>query len=239
MLSIPTIKELANAGVQYGHASSRWHPRAKSYIHTTRNKLNLIDLEQTREALEQVLPLLEERAASGKTIVLVGTKKSVAPLIQEMGERLELPYVSERWLGGTLTNWSAMQQSIARMKRTEEFLGDEHAVQSMIKKERVVLQNELERMHTKFGGVRNLTRKPDCVIVVDPGFEKNCIKESSLEGIERFGILDTTSDPTSVHHVIPANDDGPKSLKLILGLIEQALTKGLERRKRALATEEA
>lgn len=226
---IPDIRDLMAAGVHFGHASGRWHPKMAPYIFATRDKLHIMNLEKTQAQLAEILPMLEARARDGKLIVLVGTKKQASPLIEEMGKKLGISYVSERWLGGTMTNWGEMQASIARMKRTEELLGSDEA-NRMIKKERVQMEAELKRMHVKFDGIRDMTRKPDVLFIVDPGYEHNAIKEARDEGLEIFGIADTNSDPTVLDHVIPANDDGPKSLKLILSLVEAAIAAGLANR---------
>lgn len=229
-VAMPEPRDLMQAGVHFGHASGRWHPKMKPYIFATRDKLHIMDLEKTREQLETVLPILEDRVASGKLVVVVGTKKQVSPLVAEMGKRLGIPYVSERWLGGTLTNWAEMQSSIARMKRVEGILANEEEAGRMIKKERVAMEGDLKRMHVKFDGIRDLTRKPDVLFVIDPSYEHNAIKESRDQGLEVFGVCDTNSDPSLLDHVIPANDDGPKSLKLILGLVEEFIAKGLATR---------
>jgi small subunit ribosomal protein S2 len=137
----PDIRDLMQAGVHFGHASGRWHPKMKPYIFATRDKLHIMDLEKTREQIAIVLPILEERVKSGKLVVLVGTKKQVSPLVAEIGKKLGIPYVSERWLGGSLTNWAEMQASIARMKRVEAILADEEQASRMIKKERVAMES--------------------------------------------------------------------------------------------------
>lgn len=223
--TIPDIKELMEAGVHFGHASGHWHPKMKPYIFAARNKLHIIDLEKSKEQLEKVLPILEERIRDGKTMVLVGTKKQVSDKVKQIGEELNVNYVNIRWLGGCLTNFGEMQKSIARMKRIEAQLAGPEA-QSIIKKERVMLDNELKRMLQKFGGLRNLNKKPDFVFVVDPENEKNAIKEARNQGLEVFAICDTNADPSKVDHVIPANDDGVKSLNLILDLVAKTIANG-------------
>lgn len=220
---IPEVRELMEAGVHFGHASGKWHPKMKPFIFATRDKLHIIDLEKTREQLEKVLTTLEDRISNGKVIVLVGTKKQAADQVKEIGERLHIPYVNERWLGGTMTNWGEMQQSIARMKRMEATLANEEEAAKMIKKERVMMQSELKRMHAKFAGLRDMTKKPDALFIIDPSHEHNAIKEAKHQGIEIFGLVDTNSDPSQLDFVIPANDDGPKSLRLMLGLISQTI----------------
>lgn len=223
--TIPDVRELMDAGVHFGHASGKWHPKMAPYIFCTRDKLHIIDLEKTREQLEKVLPVIEERIAAGKSFILVGTKRQVADMVQAMGTELDINFVNERWLGGTMTNFGQMMQSISRMKKTEETLASEDAAK-MIKKERVMLASELKRMHAKFSGLRNFTKKPDFLIIIDPSYEHNAVKEARFEGIEMFAIVDTNSDPSQVDHVIPANDDGPKSLKLILDLLKETIASG-------------
>jgi small subunit ribosomal protein S2 len=223
--AIPDVKTLMEAGVHFGHASGRWHPKMKPYIFATRDKLHIIDLEKTREKLTETLTLLEQYVRSGKVIVLVGSKKQISERVKLIGETLKVPYVDVRWPGGIMTNFAEMQKSITRMKRTEEFLASGDA-SKMIKKERVMLESELNRMHHKFGGLRDLTKKPDALFVIDPSYEKNAIKEARHEGLKIFGIVDTNCNPTDTDHFIPANDDGPKSMSLLLDLIEETIRNG-------------
>jgi small subunit ribosomal protein S2 len=238
MPQIPEVRELMQAGVHFGHASGKWHPKMKPYIFATRDKLHIIDLEKTQKILGEVLPILEQRVKDGKLVVIVGTKKQVAPRVKELGEKLGVPYVSERWLGGTMTNWTEMQQSISKMKKMETFLESED-VSSMIKKERVAMQNDLRRMQTKFGGIRDMVRKPDVMFVIDPSHEHNAIKEALHQKIEIFGLVDTNSNPTPINHVIPTNDDGPKAIKLMMDLVEATIASGLEARGAAAAEPKA
>ena len=223
--AIPDIRELMELGMHFGHASGKWHPKMKPYIYATRDKLHIIDLEKTREKLTEVLTILEERIRDGKTVVLVGTKKQVGDRVKAIGDATGIPYVNVRWLGGTLTNFGEMQKSISRMKKNEAFLESEDA-SKMIKKERVMMENELERMHHKFGGLRDLTKKPDALFIIDPGFEHNAVKEGRHGGLELFAIVDTNSNPSLVNHVIPANDDAPKSLGLLMDLVEETIKSG-------------
>lgn len=223
--SIPDIRTMVEAGMHFGHASGKWHPKMKPYIFATRDKLHIINLEKTQEKLKEVLTILEERIRDGKTVVLVGTKKQVSDRIKELGEATGLPYVDIRWLGGTMTNFAELQKSINRMKKNESFLESPEA-EKMIKKERVRMEAEIERMHYKFGGLRTMNKKPDALFVIDPSYEHNAVKEAIHEGIEIFAIVDTNSNPDLVDHVIPANDDAPKSLALLLGLVEETIKSG-------------
>lgn len=197
----------------------------KPYIYATRDKLHIINLEKTQEKLKEVLTALEERIREGKTVVLVGTKKQVGAQVKEIGDRQGISYVNVRWLGGTMTNFAEMQKSINRMKKIESFLETPEA-EKMIKKERVRMEAELERMHYKYGGLRNLTKKPEVLFIIDPSHEHNAVREGRDQGSELFAIADTNSDPSLVDHVIPANDDGLKSLSLLMGLVEKTIESG-------------
>lgn len=222
---IPDLKTLAEAGVHFGHSSGHWHPKMKPYIFATRDKLHIIDLAKTQEKLAEVLPILETRIREGKTIILVGTKKQVSDRVRQIGESTGISYINVRWPGGVLTNWTEIQKSIARMKRLEEFLVSSEAAKT-IKKERVMMESDLRRLQYKFGGLRDLVRKPDALFVIDPGHEHNAIKEAKHEGVEIFAIIDTNSNPTDADHIIPGNDDGPKSVKLLLDLVEETILNG-------------
>lgn len=223
--AIPDIRDMMEAGMHFGHASGKWHPKMKPFIFATRDKLHIINLEKTQEQLAKVLPALEECIRDGKTIILVGTKKQVSEKVKAIGESCSISYVDVRWLGGTMTNFAELSKSINRMKKTEEFLESEE-VHRMIKKERVKMESDLKRMHYKFGGLRNLSRKPDALFIIDPGYEHNAVKEAQHEGIEIFAIVDTNSNPDQVDHVIPANDDAPKSLTMLLDLVEKTILSG-------------
>lgn len=224
-VEVPDLRTMMEAGMHFGHASGKWHPKMKPYIFATRDKLHIINLEITQQKLQEVLPLLEERVREGKMVVLVGTKKQTSERVKALGEATGLAYVDVRWLGGTLTNFNELQKSLNRMKKTEAFLESEDAVK-MIKKERVAMENDLRRMHYKFGGLRTMTKKPDVLFVIDPGYEHNAVKEARNEGMEIFAIIDTNSNPDLVDHVIPANDDAPKSLTILFGLLETAIKNG-------------
>lgn len=220
--TIPDIRTLMEAGVHFGHASGRWHPKMKPYIFATRDKLHIINLEVTQVKLSETLQVLHDRIAAGKVVVLVGTKKQVSDQVKEIGERLDIPYVNVRWPGGVMTNFVEIQKSITRMKKTEEFLASED-VSKMIKKERVMLESELRRMLFKFGGLRSMNKIPDALFVIDPSHERIAVKEAKNQGVELFGLVDTNCDPTEMDFIIPANDDGPKSVKLMLGMIEETI----------------
>lgn len=234
--AIPDLRTLMEAGVHFGHASGKWHPKMKPYIFATRDKLHIINLEKTQEKLKEVLTILEDRIRNGKTVILVGTKKQVSDKIKEVGEANNIPYVNVRWPGGAMTNFVEIQRSIERMKKIEAFLASEDA-EKMIKKERVRMESDLRRMHHKFGGLRNMTRIPDALFIIDPTHEHNAVKEARHQGVEIFAIVDTNSNPSDADYVIPANDDGPKALNLVMGMIEKTIQEG--QKMISLAKEEA
>lgn len=223
--AIPDIRTLMESGMHFGHSSGKWHPKMKPYIFATRDKLHIIDLEKTQVKLQEVLTILEDRVRDGKSIILVGTKKQVSERVKEIGEATNISYVDVRWLGGTMTNFSEVQKSINRMKKMEAILAGPEA-ERMIKKERVRMEADVERMHHKFGGLRNMTKKPDILFIIDPSHEHNAVKEGAHEKIEMFAIVDTNTNPDLVHHVIPANDDAPKSLNLLLDLVQKTIESG-------------
>jgi small subunit ribosomal protein S2 len=231
---IPSLKDLAEAGAHFGHAASRWHPKMKPYIHATRDHLHILDLEQTRELLASSLQVLAERVRDGKTVIFVGTKNDViANRIKEIGSKYGMPYINVRWPGGVLTNWSEVQKSIARMVKQEAFLASEDA-SKMIKKERLMMEGDVRRTQYKFGGLRDLTKKPDLVFMIDPSHEKIAVKEARREEIELMAVLDTNSDPTPFSHIIPINDDGVRSMKLVFDLIDQTLENAMAARQNAM-----
>lgn len=223
--AIPDIRTLMESGMHFGHASGKWHPKMKPYIFAARDKLHIIDLEKTQNKLQEVLTILEERVRDGKSIVIVGTKKQIGDRVKEIGEATGLHYVNVRWLGGTMTNFVEVQKSINRMKKMEAILESPEA-EKMIKKERVRMEADIERMHHKFGGLRTMTKKPDALFIIDPSHEHNAVKEARHEGVEIFGIVDTNTNPDWVDHLIPANDDAPKSLNLLLDLVQATIESG-------------
>lgn len=228
--NIPSLKELMEAGVHFGHVAKYWNPRTEPYIYTKRDRIHVLDLEKTHQALTEILPKITEFVSQGKTILLVGTKKQIRSIITEIGPATGMPYIDLRWLGGTLTNFKVMQLSIKRMKEISEFLNSEKSGR-LIKKERLNLQRQLVRMQEKFGGLLNLDKLPDAIFVIDPHYEKGAISEAKALGIKIFAILDTNSDPSDIDYVIPANDDAKKSVELIMNSVKEAILEGKSKLK--------
>lgn len=224
-IKIPSLKEMMEQGVHFGHVAKYWQPKAAPYIFLRRDKIHILNLEKTKQALEQILPKITEEIKAGKIFLIVGTKKQIRSIIKEVGTKVGMPYVDLRWLGGILTNFDIMKQSIKRMKEIDQMLASEESRQ-MIKKEKLNYQRQLERMREKFGGLVDMNKLPDYLLVIDPHYEKSAVKEAKALGIKIVAILDSNSDPTSVDYVIPANDDAKKSVELMMNLVEQAILEG-------------
>lgn len=224
-ITIPTLEELMKAGVHFGHVAKYWHPKTEPYIYLKRDRVHVLNLEKTQEALSTVLPVITEFVASNKSILLVGTKRQIQEIVKNVGEETGMPYMDSGWIGGALTNFSVMLTTIKRMKEIDEILNSEKS-QKLIKKERLNLARQLERMKGKFGGLINLTRLPDAIFIIDPHHERSATREARLLDIMTIAILDTNSDPTGINHIIPANDDAKKSVELIMNLVKQAILDG-------------
>lgn len=227
-----TLKALMEAGCHFGHLRGRWHPNMQPYVYVTRDRVRIIDLEATKNKLKQLLKAIEEFVAVGQTLVLVGTKRQAKDIIETVGKATGIPYVSERWLGGTLTNFQTMQQSIKKMNSLTEYLASDAALE-LTKKERLMQQRELDRMQVKFGGLKQLRDLPDGLFIIDPSYEANALKEAKKTGLTVFAMLDTNSDPRLIDEFVPANDDAAKSIMLITNQVQGAIERGLKRQSAA------
>lgn len=236
-MEIPTLSSMMAAGLHFGHVTKYWQPKMKPYIFLRRDKIHVINLEKTRDALKDILPRLTKHVASGKNLLLIGTKKQIRSIVTTVGQETHIPYVDLRWLGGTLTNFPVMKNSLKRMKEIEEILMSEKS-QRMIKKERLNLERQLKRMKEKFGGLANLTKVPEAIFVIDPHHEQSAIKEAKVCKIEIYALADTNSDPTDIDYLIPGNDDAFKSVELIMGLIKEAIFEGQKAAKAQAQTPE-
>lgn len=222
-----TMPELLEAGCHFGHTRGRWHPAMKPYVYLTRERIHIMDLEKTLQKLDDLTTALENFIASGQQLVLVGTKRQAKQALLDLAKETNLPYVSERWLGGTLTNFETVKASIKRLHRLEDLLADGEA--KLTKRERQMKQAELDRMTTKFGGLKDLTEVPGGLFIIDPSYEDNALKEARRLGLAVFALLDTSSNPTLVDEFVPANDDAAKSIELILGEVKTAIISGQKR----------
>lgn len=220
------IKQLLEAGVHFGHKTSRWHPKMAPYIHSKRQDSHIIDLTKTVEALEVALPFLTKVAASGKPVLFVATKKQTKDAVKEVAESLNQPYVTERWLGGTLTNVTTVTQQIKKLKDLERRMASGDLEKRYNKLEVQRFQEEIDELTKKYGGIKDLSGKPGAVFVIDAIGDINAIKEAKVIGVPVVALVDTNADPTPVDYVIPANDDAIKGVKLLLSYVAAAIQEG-------------
>ncbi len=235
-MSVVTLRELLEAGVHFGHHTRRWNPKMRPYIFTERNGIHIIDLQQTLKALDEAYEVVRDLTAQGGMILFVGTKKQAAEIIAQAAQRVGMPYVNYRWLGGTLTNWRTIRQRIDYMLDLERRY-EQGEFTLLPKKEALLLERELEKLHRRFGGIRNMTTLPDMLYIVDTKREEIAVKEANKLGIPIVGMVDTNGDPELVDYVIPANDDAIRAIKLITGIIADAADEGRMMRVSAYAEE--
>ena len=220
------IKALLESGAHFGHKTSRWHPKMAPYIHSKRQGGHIINLEKTVEALEKALPALTEIAASGKKILFVGTKKQLKEVTKTAAESVDMPYVTVRWVGGTLTNVETINKQIKKLHDLERRIasGELEARYSKLEVQRY--QEEIDLLNERYGGIKEMHERPAAVIIVDACEDKNAIKEARSLNIPVFAIADTNVDPTNINYVIPANDDAIKSVQLLLDYFVAAIKEG-------------
>lgn len=220
------IKELLESGAHFGHKTSRWHPKMSQYIHSKRDGNHIIDLSKTVDALGLALAFIEKTAGEGKQVLLVGTKRQAKDIIKKTAEELNMPYVSERWIGGMLTNQKTISGRIKHLKDLEEKMGSGELAAKYSKLELQRYQEEIDSMNFLYGGIKNMAAKVGAVFVVDILNENNAIKEAKKLGIPVVAIVDTNADPSQVDYPIPANDDAIKSIQLIVEYVAGAISAG-------------
>lgn len=220
------IKQLLEAGVHFGHKTSRWHPKMAPFIHSKRQDSHIIDLTKTVEGLEKALPFLTATAAAGKPILFVATKKQTKDLVKKTAEELNQPYVTERWLGGTLTNVSTVTAQIKKLKDLERNMASGAFEKKYNKLEVQRFQEEIDELTLKYGGIKDLSGKPGALFLIDVLGDVNAIKEAKTLGVPVVALVDTNADPSLIDYVIPANDDAIKGIALILDYVKQAVEAG-------------
>lgn len=220
------IKALLEAGVHFGHKTSRWHPKMAPYIHSKRQDSHIIDLTKTVEALDKALPFLTKVASSGKPVLFVATKKQTKNAVKEVAESLGQPYVTERWLGGTLTNVATVTAQIKKLRDLERRMASGDLEKRYNKLEVQRYQEEIDALNLKYGGVKDLSGKPGAVFVIDMIGDLNAVKEAKTIGVPVVALVDTNADPSLVDYVIPANDDAIKGVKLLLDYVKAAIEEG-------------
>lgn len=216
------LEEMAEAGLHFGHKASRIHPKMKPYISGTRNNTHIIDLEKTTECLIKAISFIKETVTSGKTLLIVGTKVQTRQTVKDFSEDCKFPYINQRWLGGTFTNFKTIQKRIAYFKDLEK-KKQTGGLDKYTKKERSLFDKELKNLEIKFGGIKNLDKFPDAIFVADIRKDATAVKEARKKGIKIVAIVDTNTDPSVVDYPIPANDETISSVKFILEKIKQAV----------------
>ncbi|WNJ16961.1 30S ribosomal protein S2 [Pontibacter sp. G13] len=227
----PTYQQLLEAGVHFGHLRKKWNPQMSPYIFMERNGIHIIDLNKTLRMLETATKAAKQLAISGRKIMFVATKKQAKEIVAAEAKRVNMPYVTERWLGGMLTNFATVRKSIKRMKNIEKMKVD-GTFERINKKERLMFTREQAKLEKVIGGIADLNRLPSALFIVDIKKEHIAVNEARNLGITTIGMVDTNSNPNLVDFPIPANDDATKSIQLILRTITDAITEGLEERKK-------
>lgn len=227
-MSVVSMGYLLEAGVHFGHQTKRWNPKMKEYIFTAREGIYIIDLQKTVKKLEEAYDALKEIASNGGKVIFVGTKKQAQEASMEEAVRSDSYYVTERWLGGTLTNFRTIRRRINYLDQVEKMEAN-GTFDVLPKKEVIKIKKEYDKLNSYFCGIRNMKKIPDAMIIVDPKKEYIAIKEARKLGIPVFGIVDTNCDPDLVDYVIPANDDAVRAVKIILGVLANAINEGTDR----------
>ncbi|WP_314095732.1 30S ribosomal protein S2 [Microbacterium foliorum] len=229
-MAVVTIRQLLDSGVHFGHQTRRWNPKVKRFILTERSGIHIIDLQQSLGYIDKAYDFVKETVAHGGTILFVGTKKQAQEILAEQATRVGQPFVNQRWLGGLLTNFSTISKRLARMKELEELDYETPANSGFTKKELLLKKRELDKLHKSLGGIRNLTKTPSALWVVDAKREHLAIDEAKKLGIPVIGILDTNADPDDFQYPIPGNDDAIRSVSLLTRIIADAAAEGLQQK---------
>jgi small subunit ribosomal protein S2 len=224
------MKALLESGVHFGHRTNKWDPRMKPYIFTERNGIHIIDLQQTVKLLNQAYTLIRDRVSEGGTILFVGTKRQAQETILDEATRCGMPYVTERWLGGTLTNWSTIYQRVQELERLEN-LRDSGEINRLTKKEGLMIERDIARLERRLSGIRDMKRLPDMLFVVDVCREDAAVHEANLLNIPIVAMVDTNCNPYDIDYIIPSNDDAIRAIKLLVGKIADAVLEGQAMRK--------
>jgi small subunit ribosomal protein S2 len=225
-------QQLLDAGVHFGHLRKKWNPKMLPYIFAEKKGIHIIDLNKTVEHLQECAAVMKQLARSGKKILFVGTKKQAKDIVNECARKINMPFVTERWLGGMLTNFNTVRKSVKKMQSIEKMLND-GSFDSITKKERLTLSRDKEKMEKVLGGIAQLGRVPAALFIVDIGHEHIALAEAKRLGITTFGVVDTNCDPNKVDFSIPANDDATKSIAIITNYIAAAIAEGLAERQAA------
>jgi small subunit ribosomal protein S2 len=229
-MAVISMKALLESGVHFGHRTNKWDPRMKPYIFTERNGIHIIDLQQTVKLLNQGYGVIRDAVANGGIVLFVGTKRQAQETVAEEAARCGMPYVTERWMGGMLTNWATMFKRIQELERLEK-LRDTGEISRLTKKEGLLIEREILRLTTRLSGARIMKRRPDLLFIIDVGREEAAVKEANLLKIPIVAMVDTNCNPQNVDYVIPSNDDAIRAIKLLVAKVADAVLEGKAMRK--------
>lgn len=227
------IKKLLEAGAHFGHKTSRWHPKMAPYIHSKRGGSHIIDLTQTVEGLNEALKFIENTVADGKQVLLVGTKRQAQSIVKKLAEDTGMPFVTERWLGGMLTNRTTMSGRIKHLKDLETKMETGELANKYSKLEVQRFQEEIDTMNHMYGGIKNMAARPGAMFVIDVNHDLNAVREARKLGVPVVALVDTNADPELANYVIPCNDDAIKTLQLVADYVGQAITTGKAKQQKA------
>ena len=224
-MAVVAMKQLLEAGVHFGHQTRRWDPKMAEYIFQARNGIHIIDLQKTSKKIDEAYDFMRSQAEEGKKVLFVGTKKQAQECVKEAAEKSGMFYVSERWLGGTLTNFKTIRKRIERLTELEK-MQEDGTFEVLPKKEVILLKKEMEKLEKNLGGIKEMTEIPDVLFVVDPKKEHIAVQEARKLGLPIVGLVDTNCDPNDVDYVIPGNDDAIRAVKLVTDVLANAVIEG-------------
>jgi small subunit ribosomal protein S2 len=229
-MAVISMKALLESGVHFGHRTNKWDPRMKPYIFTERNGIHIIDLQQTSKLLNQAYNVIRDAVANGGMVLFVGTKRQAQETVAEEAARCGMPYVTERWMGGMLTNWSTMHARIQELERLEK-MRNNNELERLTKKEGLLIGREITRLQTRLSGTRTMKRRPDVLFIIDVGREESAVNEANLLNIPIVAMVDTNCNPQNIDYVVPSNDDAIRAIKLLVAKIADAVLEGKAMRK--------
>jgi len=236
-MAVISMKALLESGVHFGHRTNKWDPRMKPYIFTERNGIHIIDLQQTSKLLTHAYNVIRDKVSNGGMVLFVGTKRQAQETVAEEATRCGMPYVTERWMGGMLTNWSTIHARIQELERLEK-MRDNNELERLTKKEGLLISREITRLQTRLSGTRTMKRRPDMLFIVDVGREEAAVHEANLLNLPIVAMVDTNCNPQNVDYVIPSNDDAIRAIKLLVGKVADAVLEGKAMRKDVEGSEE-
>jgi small subunit ribosomal protein S2 len=229
-MAVISMKALLESGVHFGHRTNKWDPRMKPYIFTERNGIHIIDLQQTSKMLNNAYNVIRDMVANGGLVLFVGTKRQAQETVAEEAARCGMPYVTERWMGGMLTNWSTMHARIQELERLEK-MRDNNELDRLTKKEGLLIGREITRLTTRLSGTRTMKRRPDLLFIIDVGREEAAVHEANLLNIPIVAMVDTNCNPQNIDYVVPSNDDAIRAIKLLVAKVADAVLEGKAMRK--------